>query len=163
MFSSESNEWATPQKFYDELSKKYSFTLDPCATHNSAKCEKYFTPEEDGLAQDWAGETVFMNPPYGREIKKWIQKAYEESRKPKTTVVCLIPSRTDTRYWHDYCMKSHEICFVRGRLKFGDSTNSAPFPSAIVVFRSGYTSLMGGNYPKLRSMDINGGCFEHII
>ena len=163
MFSSESNEWATPQEFYEELTKKYNFTLDPCATHASAKCEKYFTKEDDGLSQDWAGETVFMNPPYGREIKKWIQKAYEESRKPKTVVVCLIPSRTDTKYWHEYCMKSHEICFVKGRLKFGDATNSAPFPSAVVVFREGYTSLMGGNYPKLRSMTINGGCYEHMV
>jgi phage N-6-adenine-methyltransferase len=78
-FSSKSNEWETPQSLFDELNAKYNFTLDPCSTHGNAKCEKHFTIEEDGLKQSWAGETVFMNPPYGSEIKHWIKKAYEES------------------------------------------------------------------------------------
>ena len=163
MFSSKSNTWETPQAFYDELAQRYNFTLDPCCESSTAKCSKYFTEADDGLSQEWGGETVFMNPPYGREISKWIQKAYTESRKSETTVVCLIPARTDTRYWHEYCMKAHEIYFVKGRLKFGTSTNSAPFPSAVVVFRSGYTSLMGGNYPKMYTMTSGGVKSEHLL
>jgi len=138
MFSSTSVEWDTPQSFYDKLDKKYNFTLDPCATKNSAKCWQYFTKEDDGLSQDWSGHTVFMNPPYGRGISKWIEKAYAESKKPNTKVVCLIPSRTDTKYWHKYCMKADFIYFIKGRLQFqnklSSGSNSAPFPSAIVVF-----------------------------
>jgi len=163
MFSSGNDGWSTPQDFYDELTQRFSFTLDPCATDATSKCFKHFTEEDDGLAQDWSGHTVFMNPPYGRVIGKWIQKAYEESRKEKTTVVCLLPARTDTKYWHEYCMKANEIYFVKGRLKFGDSKNSAPFPSAVVVFRSGYTSLMGGNFPKMFTMTTKGIKDEHLL
>lgn len=134
-YSSKSNEWATPQYLYDDLNRIYEFTLDPCATHENHKCDKYFTIEDDGLNQSWEGHTVFMNPPYGRGIKHWIKKAYEESLKDNTTVVCLIPARTDTTYWHNYIFPhANEILFVRGRIKFGDGTSSAPFPSAIVVF-----------------------------
>jgi len=136
-FSSKSADWETPQDFFDKLNKKYNFTLDPCATAATAKCAKYFTEADDGLSKSWEGHTVFMNPPYGRGIKTWIEKAYRESLKENTTVVCLIPSRTDTKYWHDYCMKAREIHFVKGRLKFGGSKNAAPFPSAVVVFSSG--------------------------
>lgn len=156
MFSSKSNEWETPQDFYDKLHERHSFTLDPCATEHSAKCDKYYTEDDNGLKQPWDGEVVFMNPPYGREIKNWIKKAYEESRKKNTVVVCLIPARTDTRYWHDYCMKAHEISFVKGRLKFGDSKNSAPFPSAVVVFKPQHTGLYGGNYPKMYTLNNKG-------
>ena len=163
MFSSKNDSWETPQDFYDELARRYSFTLDPCCTDATSKCFKYFTEEDDGLAQDWSGHVVFMNPPYGRVIGKWIQKAYEESRKEKTTVVCLLPARTDTKYWHEYCMKANEIYFVKGRLKFGDSKNSAPFPSAVVVFRPGYTSLMGGNFPKMFTMTTKGIKNEHLL
>tara|TARA_R110000765_G_scaffold404502_1_gene500760 strand:- start:140 stop:625 length:486 start_codon:yes stop_codon:yes gene_type:complete len=137
MFSSKTSEWETPQKLYDMLDSIYGFTLDPCATAENSKCKEYFTKEEDGLNKTWKGHTVFMNPPYGRDIKKWIKKAHEESKSRGTTVVCLIPSRTDTKYWHDHCMKAEKVYFVKGRLKFGDATNSAPFPSAIVVFRRG--------------------------
>lgn len=134
-FSSKTNEWATPQHLFDELYKEFNFTLDPCATHENAKCEKYFTEKENGLLQDWSDDVVFMNPPYGREIKHWIKKAYEESLKG-AIVVCLIPARTDTMYWHDYIFgKAFDIRFLRGRLKFGDSKNSAPFPSAIVIYK----------------------------
>ena len=138
MFSSKSNEWETPQHFYDKLNKEFGpFTLDPCATEETTKVsENYFTQADNGLLQDWDGQTVFMNPPYGREIKDWLKKAYSESLKPGTKVVCLIPARTDTKYWHQYCMKAKEIHFVKGRLKFGNSDNSAPFPSAVVVFES---------------------------
>ena len=135
MFSSNSNEWYTPQDFYDKLNKEFSFNLDPCSTHDNAKCEKHFTVEEDGLKQDWGGHVVFMNPPYGREISKWVEKAYNESLKPNTTVVCLIPARTDTAYYHDYIFgKAKDVRFIRGRLKFGGCKNAAPFPSAVVVF-----------------------------
>ena len=136
MFSSENMAWSTPQDFFDRLNKEFNFTLDPCCTHESAKCETYFTPEIDGLKQSWEGHTVFMNPPYGREIGVWLEKAYKESLKGDTIVVCLIPSRTDTKYWHDYCMKASEIRFVKGRLKFGGSKNSAPFPSSVIVFNN---------------------------
>ena len=134
-YSSKSNEWATPQNLFDELNDEFNFTLDPCATDKNAKCSKYFTIEDDGLSKDWSNEVVFMNPPYGREIKKWIKKAYEESLNG-ATVVCLIPARTDTTYWHDFIFdKADDIRFLRGRLKFGNSKNNAPFPSAIVVYR----------------------------
>ena len=134
-YSSKTNEWSTPQDFFDELDKEFNFTLDPCATSENAKCTKYFTVEDDGLKQDWSKDTVFMNPPYGREIKYWVQKAYEESLKG-AMVVCLIPARTDTAYWHDYIFcKADDIRFLRGRLKFGDSKNPAPFPSAIIIYK----------------------------
>ena len=134
-YSSKTNEWSTPQDFFDELDKEFNFTLDPCATSENAKCNKYFTVEDNGLKQDWSKDVVFMNPPYGREIKYWVQKAYEESLKG-ATVVCLIPSRTDTKYWHDYIFgKADDIRFIKGRLKFGGSKNPAPFPSAVVVYK----------------------------
>ena len=131
-FSSQTDEWATPQWLFDELNKEFGFTLDVCALPDNAKCEKYYTPDVDGVKQSWADNTCWMNPPYGREISKWVQKAYEESK--QSTVVCLLPARTDTRWWHEYCMKG-EIRFLRGRLKFGQAKNSAPFPSAVVIFR----------------------------
>ena len=134
-YSSKTNEWSTPQDFFNELDKEFNFTLDPCSTRENAKCTKYFTVEDDGLKQDWSKDTVFMNPPYGREIKYWVQKAYEESLKG-ATVVCLIPSRTDTKYWHDYIFgKADDIRFIKGRLKFGGSKNPAPFPSAVIVYK----------------------------
>lgn len=134
MFSSATAEWETPQEFYDALNEVFRFNLDVCATKENAKTPSYFDRETDGLASDWAwAGTCYMNPPYGREIGKWVQKAYE-SGKAGATVVCLLPARTDTRWWQDYCTRG-EIHFVRGRLKFGGSANSAPFPSAVVVFR----------------------------
>ena len=131
-FSSKTNQWSTPNELFNTLNKEFQFTLDPCATKENAKCKKYYTKKENGLIQDWSNEIVFMNPPYGREIKHWIQKAYEESLKG-AIVVCLVPARTDTIYWHNYCLKG-KVRFIKGRLKFGNSKNSAPFPSAIVVF-----------------------------
>lgn len=134
MFSSQRDNWETPQDLFNKLNAKFNFTLDPCANAENAKCQKYFTQEQDGLRQDWQGETVFCNPPYGREIKKWISKAYQESLKPDTLVVMLLPSRTDTTWFHDYILPYGKINFIKGRLKFGNSKNSAPFPSMIVVF-----------------------------
>lgn len=133
MISSKTDMWATPQWLYDELNEEFHFDLDVCATKDNAKCANFFTPEMDGLSKDWHG-TCFMNPPYGKEISKWIKKAYESSLKG-ATVVCLLPARTDTRYFHQYCVKG-EIRFIRGRLKFSDSINSAPFPSMVVIFRN---------------------------
>ena len=131
-FNSDSNEWETPKYLYDQLDKEFNFTLDPCCTEQSAKCEKYYTKEDDGLKQDWSKDIVFMNPPYGREIPKWIKKAYNESLKG-AIVVCLIPARTDTRYWWNYIFPYAEIRFIKGRLKFIQE-NYAPFPSAVVIF-----------------------------
>lgn len=135
MFSSSTDMWSTPQDFFDVLDAEFHFTLDPCATSENHKCVKYFTPQEDGLAQDWSGNVVFCNPPYGKEISKWVRKCYEESLKPSTKVVMLIPARTDTSYFHEYIYHKSELRFVRGRLKFGNSSNGAPFPSMVVVFR----------------------------
>ena len=131
-YSSKSNEWATPVETFEALNREFHFTLDPCATKDNAKCDIFFDKQSDGLKQDWGCNTVFMNPPYGREIGFWVKKAFEASTRG-ALVVCLIPSRTDTKWWHEYCMKG-EIRFIRGRLKFGNSKNSAPFPNAVVIF-----------------------------
>ena len=137
LFSSKTGEWATPQDFFDKLNWRFGpFDLDPCATIHNTKCANLYTEAENGLVKDWGGHIVFINPPYGRGIDQWIAKAYAESQKQHTRVVMLIPARTDTRYWHDYVMKAKEIHFVKGRLKFGDATNAAPFPSAVVVFEN---------------------------
>lgn len=136
MFSSKSQSWETPIYFYNKLNSEFNFTLDPCCEVKTAKCAKFYTKETNGLIQDWGGETVFMNPPYGKEQSAWIKKAYEESLKPNTIVVCLIPARTDTKIWHEIIFPNAEVRFLKGRLKFGDSKNSAPFPSAIVIFKN---------------------------
>jgi phage N-6-adenine-methyltransferase len=132
-FSSTTDEWPTPQWLFDALNAEFEFTLDPCATPRNAKCTTYFTRAEDGIAQDWGDNTVFMNPPYGRAIGLWMKKAYHASR-IGATVVCLVPARTDTAWWHAYAMKG-EIRLLRGRLRFEGGKYSAPFPSAIIVFR----------------------------
>ena len=132
MFSSKTDDWETPQDLFDKLNQEFEFNLDVCATRENRKCRNFYDKELDGLKQDWHG-VCWMNPPYGREIGKWVQKAYEESL-TGSTVVCLLPSRTDTKWWHDYCMRG-EVRFIKGRLRFGNSKNSAPFPSAIVIFR----------------------------
>lgn len=132
-YSSATDLWSTPQAFYDKLDDEFHFTLDPCSTDANAKCEKYFTEADDGLSQSWDGERVFMNPPYGRVIGEWMKKASEA----KSLVVCLVPARTDTRWWHDHVIdKGAEVRFIKGRLKFGGSKNSAPFPSAVIVYRN---------------------------
>jgi len=129
---STTTEWGSPQDLFDQLNLAFGFTLDVCALPSNANCKRFFTPEQDGLAQSWTGERCWMNPPYGREISQWIDKAYFESRKG-ALVVCLVPARTDTQWWHDVCSEG-DVHLIRGRLKFGGSKNSAPFPSAIVVF-----------------------------
>ena len=131
MFSSKTYEWETPQDFFNELNKEFCFTLDPCAAKENAKCKKFYTKKDDGLSKSWDNEIVFCNPPYGREIGKWVKKA-SELRNGK--VIMLIPSRTDTKWFHDYIYNKTEIRFIKGRLKFNDLKNSAPFPSMIVIF-----------------------------
>ena len=137
LFSSNSHEWETPQELFDELNAKYHFTLDPCATAENAKCAKYYTKDDDGLTKDWNGEHVFMNPPYTRQVKHWIKKASEIRN---GLVACLLPARPDTRYFHDFIYDKDtgiwkaEVYLLKGRLTFGDATNSAPFPSMIVVY-----------------------------
>lgn len=134
LFTSNSDDYGTPQKLFDELNAEFNFDVDVCASASNAKCRRYFSAEENGLVQDWSKyKTCYMNPPYGRQIINWIQKAYESSLQG-STVVCLLPARTDTKWFHEYCLKG-EIRFLRGRLKFNDGKNSAPFPSMIVVFR----------------------------
>jgi len=134
MFSSATDEWATPQDLFDKLATEFGgFDLDVCATPENAKCTRFFTKEVNGLAQPWEGK-CWMNPPYGRTIGQWMKKAYEESQRG-ALVVCLVPARTDTAWWHDYATQG-QVTFIRGRLKFGWHVNSAPFPSAIVVFTS---------------------------
>ena len=136
MFSSKSDEWETPQGFYDDLNIEFNFTLDPCANCDNHKTPYYFSKHTNGLSQDWSGNVCFVNPPYS-QIKLWVKKCYEESIKPNTKVVLLIPARTDTRYFHEYIYKpENEIRFIKGRLKFSNSKNSAPFPSIVVIFNN---------------------------
>ena len=132
-YSSKTVEWETPQELFDELDREFHFTLDVCANSENAKCAKFFTKEQDGLVQDWRGETVWMNPPYGHQIKDWVKKISEEGG------VALLPARTDTRWFHDYILGKAEIRFLRGRVKFngarGTSVTCAPFPSMVCIFK----------------------------
>lgn len=130
---SQTVEWATPQALFDTYNAEFGFTLDVCATLANAKCSRYFTAQDDGLAQSWTGEVCWMNPPYGTTIGRWIRKAYE-SAQAGATVVCLIPARTDTRWWHQYVAHG-EIRFHPGRITFVGARNPAPFPNAVVIFR----------------------------
>ena len=135
MFSSVTDNWSTPQDFFDKLNAEFHFDLDVCADEINHKCDKYYTKEQDGLTMPWKG-IVWCNPPYGREIGQWVRRALFASI-GGATVVMLIPARTDTKWFHDYIYKRDnvEIRFVKGRLKFGNSKNSAPFPSMVVVFK----------------------------
>jgi len=134
MFSSETDMWETPQSFFDKLNAVFRFETDVCATAENAKCANFYTEQTNGLEQTWGG-VCWMNPPYGRNITgKWVEKAYNSAKQNGATVVCLLPARTDTKYWHEFCMKG-EIFYIKGRLKFGGAKDAAPFPSAVVVFR----------------------------
>lgn len=137
-FSSKTEEWATPQDFFDKLNEEFHFTLDVCSTHENAKCAKHYTKDDDGLSQDWTGETVWCNPPYGRHMPKWIKKCAEHVKQGGLAVM-LIPARTDTKAFHEYIYGKSEIRFVKGRLHFvkqnGESTDRAPFPSMVVIFK----------------------------
>jgi site-specific DNA-methyltransferase (adenine-specific) len=151
LLSSSTDEWATPAAIVEDLAARFgAFTLDPCATPWTAKALRYFTRDDDGLTQSWAGSTVFMNPPYGRVIGRWVAKAHHEARANNARVICLIPARTDTRYWHQFVMSSEVVLFACGRIYFGDGHDRAPFPSAAVVFdRAGTPGA-----PRFESWDI---------
>jgi site-specific DNA-methyltransferase (adenine-specific) len=130
-FSSATDEWATPPELFSQLNAVFHFTLDPCATPINAKCKRYFTIADDGLGQDWDGERVFMNPPYSRAIGDWVKNASEA----KALVVCLLPARTDTKWWHDYVVgRGASVSFLKGRPRFGDAARARRFPAPFVIF-----------------------------
>ena len=136
LFSSQNPSWSTPQYLFDELDAEFGFTLDPCADDDNHKCGHYYTEEQDGLAQDWSGEVVFCNPPYGHQIGKWVEKAFREVYAGGCrTAVLLLPARTETRWFHDFIYHRAEVRFIKGRLRFSGATVNAPFPSMVVVFK----------------------------
>jgi phage N-6-adenine-methyltransferase len=160
LFTSAADDWTTPDEFFARLNEEFSFTLDPCCYAENAKCEHYFTKADDGLRQVWRGR-VFMNPPYGRAIGAWVRKAFESAQTTADVVVILVPARTCSRWWHDYCMRAAEIRLVCGRIQFGgqdpEKGHNAPFPSAVVVFRRGdYVPILSAmprsaNYDERRA------------
>ena len=131
LFSSNKEDWETPQDLFNELNKEFNFTVDVASSKENHKCNRYYTEKDNGLKQNWDNEIVWCNPPYGRKIGDWVKKASES----KTTVVMLLPARTDTKWFHEYIYNKAEVRFIKGRLKFGNSVNSAPFPSMIVIFK----------------------------
>ena len=149
LFSSATDMWATPQGLFEELNKEFGFTLDVCAVKENAKCEAYYTPKDDGLSKEWTG-VCWCNPPYGKTVGEWVRKAHESS-KDGAKIVMLLPARTDTKWFHQYIYKKAEVRFIKGRLKFGNSKNSAPFPSMIVVF--GGCQVMDGA-EAIRNLEI---------
>lgn len=136
LFSSASEEWETPQALFDALDSEFHFNLDVSANESNRKCERFFSKDDDGLSKNWGG-CVWCNPPYGKDLGKWVEKASVEIGKDADVVVMLIPSRTDTKWFHEfiYMKQNVEVRFIKGRLKFGGSKNSAPFPSMIVIFK----------------------------
>lgn len=134
-FSSENGVWETPQKLFDELNEEFDFGIDVCALPENAKCEKYYTPEHDGLRQPWVGN-VWCNPPYGRGIERWLEKAQKSVTEGAKVVVMLLPVRTNTKWFHEYIYNKAEIRFIRGKLKFSNHKDPAPFPSMLAIFRA---------------------------
>lgn len=139
LLSSQKTDWCTPQNIFDQLDSEFHFVLDAAATDKSAKCKRYYTPQEDALSRSWdVNRAVFCNPPYGRGLKEWVKKAYSEAVLSGQTIVMLLPARTDTSFFHNYIYGKAEIRFIRGRLKFTDEdgreADSSPFPSMVVVY-----------------------------
>lgn len=134
LYSSRSDEWPTPVDFFAALDREFHFTLDPCASATNAKCRRFFTRTDDGLTLPWAHNRVFCNPPYGRTMRQWAEKCFRSAQNG-ALVVLLAHARTDTRWFHDWVYGKAELRFVRGRLKFGDGKQSAPFPSLVAVYR----------------------------
>ncbi len=149
-YSSERQDWGTPQAFFDRLDDEFGFTLDVAASACNAKCRYWWGGCVDGLSTTWAAYRCWMNPPYGREISKWTRKAYIETSSGCPLVVGLLPSRTDTRWWHDHVMKATEVRLVKGRLKFEGAPSSAPFPSAVII----WTPYRPPNGPVFTTMDV---------
>jgi len=164
LFSSRTEEWATPQYVFDWLASQFNFTLDVCATRENAKCKKFYSKTEDGLKQKWyldsGGGDVFMNPPYGKEIYKWMYKAMKEGE--LVTVVCLVHARTDTKWFHETVVNADEVWFVKGRLKFGDGKQSAPFPSCVVIFRPIEKKINKYIFPLAKSIRIGSKHLESL-
>ena len=145
LFSSQKEDWATPQGFFDKLDHVFNFKLDACADRSNKKCNMFFSKKDNALTQDWSHyNTVWLNPPYGRTMGSWMQKAYDESLKG-AVVVCLVPARTDTKWWHEWVDGKGQVTFVKGRLKFGGSKHAAPFPSAVVVYGLDVDRIVNGS------------------
>lgn len=157
VFESESTEWETPPELFALLDAEFYFDLDPASTDANAKTQRHLTKAENGLARDWAGGSVWLNPPYGNTIGQWVRKAYETAR-AGTLVVCLLPARTDTRWWDAYVMEAAEIRFIKGRVKFVGGDSSAPFPSVVVVFRPGHEGL-----PIVRRLNIGDSALRQVL
>lgn len=166
LFSSRTEEWATPVNVFQSIEKQlgYKFVLDVCATEENAKCKKHYTKEIDGLLQSWQKDAqtqqdyksdyaIWMNPPYGKEIGKWMKKALNEAQGGTYPVVCLVHARTDTKWWHDYAMQADKIYLVKGRIKFGGK-DAAPFPSCIVVFKNTFEKIL--NVPTIETISFKG-------
>lgn len=142
LFSTGKDDWETPPELFNQLNNEFHFTIDVCANNTNKKLDRFYSEEDDGLTKSWEGEVAWCNPPYSRSTKKkkgqadWIKKAYEESKKPNTTIVMLLPARTDTVAFHEYIYNKAEIRFIKGRLKFVGAQSSAPFPSMIVIYHS---------------------------
>lgn len=155
LFSSASEEWSTPQDLFDALNAEFHFTTDVCSSPDKAKCGHFYSKDQDGLLQNWMG-VCWMNPPYGRGIGRWMNKARVSSQNG-ATVVCLVPARTDTQWFHREVLPyAVEVRFVEGRLRFGNSTENAPFPSAVVVYRPNPTPIRMTGY----SLDQEQLCFD---
>lgn len=153
-FSSERDDWPTPQEFFDRLNEEFRFTLDPAASHDNHKCERYFTVEDDGLKKAWENERVFLNPPYGRGvIDKWVEKSYRESRLRNALVVALLPARTDNAWWHNYVMLADEVRLVKGRIKFEGAVSGAPFPSCVAIWLPQVQLYHPGHWAQFISME----------
>jgi phage N-6-adenine-methyltransferase len=152
LYSSDKIEWETPHHLFEKLNIEFAFTLDACASAANAKCPRYFTIDDDALEQNWSGR-VWMNPPYGRQISHFVAKAHHEaSCGHADLIVCLLPVRSDTRWWHQHCMRAQEIRLLTRRLEFVGSSNKAPFPACIVVYRGAGASC--GGYPNLSSYTV---------
>jgi len=136
-FSSKNSEWETPWALYVEIKSRYrfDFNLDVCASAETTKCDTFFDQDRNGLNQDWHG-ICWMNPPYGRDISKWVKKASEEFMRGTCSIVALLPSRTDTKWFHEYVVPYAEVILIRGRIKFEGAKNSAPFPSMLAIYRN---------------------------
>ena len=148
-FMSKTVEWPTPQELYLPLHDEFRFEMDVAATAENTKCPAFWTKEQDGLVQPWARRN-WMNPPYGRDVPRWLARALDESKRGATTV-CLIPARTNTGWFHALCLEAAEVRFVRGRPKFGDADHGLPLPLAVVIYRPRYgAAVVKPNAPAHR-------------
>ncbi len=141
MVSSKREDWTTSQDIFNKLDSVFIFDIDVCAIKENSECDSYFCSDDEAFGRAWLG-VCWMKPPHGAGINKWIKKAYESTKQHGATVVCLLPARTDTCWWNDYCKKG-EVYFIKEQVKFGDAEKSAPFPAAVVVFRPNVKDALG--------------------